>query len=385
MDPILILGTGLAGYGTAREFRKHDKARPLVMITRDDGASYYKPDLSEAHAKDAGPDDLVKKEVDAMAEDLDATIHTHRQVEAIDPEAREVRLNGDALRYHKLVLAHGAEPIVLNLGGDATEWIHKINNLADYRSFRAGLDGVKRVAILGAGLIGSEFANDLVGAGYEVTVVDPADWPLSQLLPEACGRAVERELQSAGVHWRLGQAAVGVHQGDDDRYQVVLDSDESIRADIVLSAVGLRADTSLAEEAGLKVDKAIMVDRTLATSDSHIYALGDCAEVEGLWRPYVGPLMQCARTLGKTLAAGEDEPAGQVSYPVLPIIVKTHVCPVIVYPPHDKHGEWQIEGAGPDIEARFVTEDGEMVGFALTGEATKKRRDYIKAAPALLA
>ena len=383
MDPIIIVGTGLAGYGTAREFRKHDKETPLVLITRDDGASYYKPDLSEAHAKDAAPDDLVKKNVDAMAEELDATIHTHRQVESIDPQTRTLSLNGDSLQYHKLVLAFGADPIMLKLAGDATQAVHKVNNLADYRSFRSHLGDAKHVAILGAGLIGCEFANDLVGAGYEVSVLDPAGWPLSQLLPEKCGQAVERELGRAGVHWHLGHAAVAVHH-DNDRLQVVRDDDDSVYADAVLSAVGLRAGVELAQAAGLKTDKGIVVDRTLVTSDPHIYALGDCAEVDGHWRPYVGPLMQCARTLGKTLAGGEGDTAGAVKYPTLPIIVKTHVCPVIVYPPIDKHGEWQVEGDGSNLEARFVNEDGDLLGFALTGEATNKRRDYLKDAPPLM-
>jgi len=383
MDPIIIIGTGLAGYGTAREFRKHDKDTPLVFVTRDDGASYYKPDLSEAHAKDQQPEELVKKDVEAMAAELDATIHTHRQVESIDPEKRELRLNGDTLKYAKLVLAFGADPIVLKLSGDATQAIHKVNNLADYRTFRRNLGEAKHVAILGAGLIGCEFANDLIEGGYDVSVADPAGWPLSQLLPEACGKAVQKELQRAGVEWYLGHAATGVHESG-KQLEVVLDNDDTIRVDAVLSAVGLRAGTEIAEKAGLKIERGIVVDRTLQTSDAHIYALGDCAEVDGHWRPYVGPLMQCARTLGKTLAGGEGDTPGQVKYPTLPIIVKTHVCPVIVYPPVSTHGEWKIEGKAPNLEATFVGEDGQMLGFALIGEATNKRRDYLKDAPALM-
>lgn len=383
MDPIIIVGTGLAGYGTAREFRKHDKDTPLVLITRDDGASYYKPDLSEAHGKQAAPDALVKKDAEAMAEELNATIHAHRQVESIDPAARELSLNGETLKYHKLVLAFGADPIVLNLGGDALQAIHKVNNLADYRSFRSHLGDAKHIGIFGAGLIGCEFANDLISAGYHVSVFDPAGWPLSQLLPQECGRAVERELARAGVKWHLGHAAVAVHHAN-DQLQIVRDDDDSVYVDAVLSAVGLRAGIELAEAAGLETDKGILVDRTLATSDPHIYALGDCAEVDGHWRPYVGPLMQCARTLGKTLAGGEGDTPGAVKYPTLPIIVKTHVCPVIVYPPVESGGEWQVEGDSPNLEARCVNADGELIGFALTGDATNKRRDYLKEAPALM-
>jgi rubredoxin-NAD+ reductase len=95
--------------------------------------------------------------------------------------------------------------------------------------------------------------------------------------------------------------------------------------------------------------------------------------------------MQCARTLGKTLAGADGDTAGQVKYPTLPIIVKTHVCPVVVLPPVESGGQWEIEGDMPDFEARCVNEEGKLIGFALTGEATNKRRDYIKEAPPLMA
>lgn len=384
MNPIIIVGTGLAGYGTAREFRKHDKETPLVLITRDDGVSYYKPDLSEAHGKQSGADELVKKDAGEMAAELDATILVHRQVESIDTAARELTLNDETLAYHKLVLALGANPIVLNLEGDATAAIHKVNNLGDYRSFRSHVGDARHIGIFGAGLIGCEFANDLAGAGYDVSVFDPAGWPLSQLVPEACGRAVESELARTGVHWHLGHAAVGVRYAN-ERLQITRDDDDSVCVDAVLSAVGLRADIEIAQGAGLKTGKGILVDRTLATSDPYVYALGDCAEVDGHWRPYVGPLMQCTRTLARTLATDDDDAPGEVQYRTLPIIVKTHVCPVIVHPPVESGGEWQIEGDSPNVEARCVDTKGKLLGFALTGEATGKRRDYLKEAPPLMA
>ncbi len=384
MDPIIIIGTGLAGYSVARELRKHDKDKPIVLITRDDGASYYKPDISEAKAQDKDPSDLVQKTAEEMAEMLDATVRTYEQVDTIQPEAHQIQLGDETLTYDKLVLAWGADTITLNLGGDAAEDVHKINSLLEYRTFRANLDADAEVAILGAGLIGCEFANDLVQSGHKVSVADPSKWPLAQLVPEDAGKAVKKALAEAGVEWHLGHAATGVMHGDNGRYQVELDNDDTIDADIVLSAVGLKAGIELAEKAGLAVDKGIKVDRTLQTSDADIYALGDCAEVDGIWRPYVAPLMQCARTLGKTLAGGENDEPGQVKYPTLPIMVKTHLCPVIAYPPADRSGEWTIEGDDHSVEASYLDDEGNLLGFALTGEATKKRKDYLKNAPAIM-
>lgn len=384
--PVVILGTGLAGYGVAREFRKQDAETPVVLITRDDGANYYKPDISEALVAEKSADDLVKKDAEAMAAALGAEIRTYEQVEAIEPAAKRVRLGGATLEYSRLVLAFGAQPIRLNLAGDGVDVVHKINNLPDYRVFRDDLPAGARVAILGSGLIGSEFANDLVTAGHRVSVTDPVEWPLAQFLPETAGQAVQHTLSKAGVHYYLGRAASGVHRASDDTLNVWLDDDSVIHADVVLSAVGLSGESALAHEAGLTVDRGVVVDRTLATSDPHIYALGDCAEVAGHWRPYVAPLMQCARTLAKNLASGDDEPAAEVRYPALPVIIKTNKCPVVAYPPVSRIGEWRIESAAGDaVEARFVDADDNTLGFALTGEATGKRRDYLKLVPPILA
>lgn len=379
MQPVIIIGTGLAGYGAAREFRKHDRETPLVLVTRDDGSSYYKPDLSEALTKGNAPNDLVKKSAGAMSEELDAEIRTFAEAGDIDPEARTVAVNGEVLAYRDLVLANGARPISLPLAGDAGDRIFKVNNLQDYEAFRRGLEDGVRVAILGAGLIGCEFANDLANAGHGVDVIDPIDWPLQRFLPEAPGRALQHALADLGVDWHLGATVEGA-QSVDGGIELALSHGRDLRADVVLSAVGLRPDTGLAERAGLQVERGVVVDRELTTSAPHIHALGDVAEVAGHVLPFVMPLMNAARALGKTLAG---EPTA-VRYPVMPVIVKTPACPVIVYPPRATDGEWQVSGDAPDLEARYLDAEGQLNGFALTGAATGKRRDYIREAPPVL-
>lgn len=383
MDPIVIIGTGLAGYSTGRELRKHDQTTPLVLVTQDDGESYYKPDLSEAHTKQNEAADLIKKDASAMAEDLNAEVITCSSVGSIDRDEKALMFANTEIRYSKLVLACGASPITPPLEGDAGDYVHQLNNLADFRKFRQSIAGAAHVSIIGAGLIGCEFANDLVGAGYGVSVIDPAGWPLSRLVPESCGKALQQELAQAGVDWHIGEAASRVDRKA-DRLCVTLGSGQSMDTDIVLMAVGLRPETTLASNAGLEINHGIVVDRTLATNDDHIYAIGDCAEVDGLWNPYVAPLMQCARTLGKNLTTGAEAAPTVVRYSTLPIIVKTHLCPVIAYPPRHTEGDWIIEGDTPDLEARFNDSQGNMCGFVLVGQATKKRREYLSQSPALM-
>lgn len=379
MQPIVIIGTGLAGYSTARELRKNDKTTPLVMLTIDDGCNYYKPDLSEALGKGNTPQDLVKQSAAQMAETLDADIRTHTEVRSIDPAARELRLADTTLGYSSLVLANGAETIHVPLAGDGAQAVFKVNNLSEYKALRPQLDAAKRVVVMGAGLIGSEFSNDLASHGLAVDCIDPIDWPLQRFLPEACGRAVRDGLADAGVNWHLGHTVAAVHR-DGDGLRVELDDGASIVADVVLSAIGLRPSVTLAQEAGLEVAHGVVVDRNLQTSDPNIYALGDCAEVDGLFRPFVAPLMQAARALGKTLAG---EPTA-VRYPALPVIVKTPACPTVVYPPMGENGDWVIEGDAPDLAASHIQAGDQLTGFALTGEATKQRGKFIKAAPPML-
>ncbi|MBA1146921.1 FAD-dependent oxidoreductase [Ectothiorhodospiraceae bacterium WFHF3C12] len=379
MQPIVVIGTGLAGYGVAREFRKHDRHTPLILITRDDGASYYKPDLSEALTKGNAPEDLVKKPAARMAEELDIEVRADSEVSDIDTGARTVTVNGEALAYTKLVLANGASQLSVPLGGDAVADVHHVNSLADYRVFRRDLNGARRVLIIGAGLIGCEFANDLANAGIAVDSVDPVDWPLQRLLPEEAGRALQSALAEQGVQWHLGDTVSSVER-DGDGFRVSLSGGGEVSVDLVLSAVGLRPNTALAEAAGLRTATGVSVDRHLRSSDPQVYALGDVAEVEGQFLPFVMPLMNAARALGRTLA-GEDTP---VRYPVMPVTVKTPACPVIVYPPRGAAGQWQVAGEAPSLEARYVDAAGNLIGYALTGEATGKRGQYMREAPPVL-
>ncbi|WP_018954307.1 NAD(P)/FAD-dependent oxidoreductase [Thioalkalivibrio sulfidiphilus] len=381
MSGIVIIGTGLAGYTLAREFRKLDKETPLTLVTADDGAFYSKPMLSNAFASNKDPEALISQSAEAMAGQLDARILTRRRVAAIDTAARQVRLeDGESLDYGRLVLAVGAEPIRLSYEGDGADAVLSVNSREDYGRFREAIEGVGHVAVIGPGLIGCEFANDLRGSGREVDVIGPDTAPLGRLVPEAAGRAIQKGLEAAGIRFHLETVVKRIDRKDTG-FRLSLDNGETVEAGAILSAVGLRPDTRLAREAGLEVDRGIVLDRTLATSAEGVYALGDCAQVAGLVLPYVMPIMHAARALAKTLAG---EPT-QVSYPAMPVVVKTPAHPVVVAPPAPGAvGEWKIESVGEGVRAVFSQGD-EVGGFVLTGaEAVKEKQALSKQVPAVL-
>ena len=378
-SPVVIIGSGMAAYTLARELRKLDAEVALHILTRDSGRAYSKPMLSNAIAKGKTADALAMKDAAATAEQLGATIDTGVEVTAIDRERSLLVTTQGERPYGKLVLALGADQIVLPLAGQGVAEIVRVNDLEEYGQFRAALEGgAKRVTVLGAGLIGCEFANDLCPAGHQVQVVDLAEWPLSRFVPREMGDALRDALASQGVEWSLGTTIESVDRSGEG-FICRLASGATLASDLVLSAVGLSARTQLAEAAGLEVGRGVRVNDQLQTSDAKIFALGDCAEVNEQVLPFVMPLMTCARALAATLAGT----ATAVVYPPMPVIVKAPALPTLVLPPAPgAEGEWKLEGDSPDLTARFVNTAGHTIGFALTGAATASRQALVKELPA---
>ena len=375
--PIVIVGTGLSGYSLVRELRKLDKTTPVVMVTADDGVNYSKPMLSTGFTKGKDAEGLAQGDTEAMAEQLSVDIRTYSTVTGIDTGARELVLGDERLAYSKLVLAWGADVIRLGLDGGGLDRVYSINDLLDYRAFRKALEGGKRVAIMGAGLIGCEFANDLRNGGYEVDVIAPDAAVMPSLLPEAAANAVQQELQALGVNFHLGTVVQRVDR-DGQGVKLALANGDTLAADLVVSAVGLRPRTELARAAGIEVGRGIVVNRALETSAPDVYALGDCAEVDGQVLLYVLPLMACARALAKTLTGERTE----VSYGAMPVMIKTPCCPTAVCPPPaGAEGEWDIEQEGSDVKARFLSPSGEVLGFAVTGRFAVEKQALSREVP----
>ncbi|TBU96498.1 FAD-dependent oxidoreductase [Stutzerimonas kirkiae] len=380
-EPLVIVGTGLAGYTLAREFRKLDETTPLILISADDGEFYSKPVLSTGFGKGKDADALVTASAERMAGQLGAQVLVRREVTRLEPQARRIWLGDQALDYRDLVLALGAQPLAAPVGGEAGDAIFAVNDLDDYRRLQQAIRGPSRILIMGAGLIGCEFANDLASAGHRVEVVSPSRHLMPGLLPEEVAGAVQGALEDLGVRFHFG-AVLEYLQRQGDGLQARLSDGRSLACDLVLSAVGLRPRTGLAQAARLAVARGIVVDRWLRASQPNIHALGDCAEVDGHSLLYVMPLMSAARALARTLAG---EPTA-VSYGVMPVTVKTPACSLIVAPPASgAAGQWQVEGSGTDRRALYLDGEGRLLGYALAGQATQERQALSRQLPPLMA
>ena len=320
--PVVIVGTGLAGYNVAREFRKLDGETPLLLITADDGRSYSKPMLSTGFGKNKDADGLAMAEPGAMAEQLKAEVRTHTRISGIDPGHKRLWIGEEAVSYRDLILG-----------------------------------------------------------GYEVQLVAPCEQVMPMLLHPAAAAAVQAGLESLGARFHLGPVLNRL-QRVADGLEAHLSDGQVIACDVVVSAIGLRPRIDLAAAAGLQVNRGVVVDRHLKTSHANIYALGDCAEVDGLNLLYVMPLMSCARALAQTLAGNPTA----VSYGAMPITVKTPVCPLVVSPPpRGSEGVWTVEGQGADVKVLCRDAAGKLLGYALTGTAVMEKLALNKELPPLLA
>ncbi len=386
--PLVIVGAGLAGWTTAREVRKRAPDRAIVLISADAADFYAKPTLSNALAQKRTAAQLVTTPAAHMAESSQVQLHAHCTVRRLDTATQTVHFDDaqgvvQQMRYGQLVLATGAHPIALPLAGDAAHSVRAVNHLQDLAAFHQALGPApKTVLVIGAGLIGCEFANDLLLGGYAVHVVDPAPRPLALLLPQGAGEALGTALQAQGVVWHMGTTVQNLAHSADGRVQATLADGSVVLADSVLSAVGLRSETALASAASIACDRGVLVDAYVQTSVPDVYALGDCAQYAsagGRTLPYVMPIMNAAKALAATLSG---EPTALV-FPLMPVAVKTPALPIVVAAPHPAtQGQWLQDAAAPTDEGdvwRFVDAQAQMRGFVLTGKQTARRMELAKA------
>ncbi|MFW2177383.1 MULTISPECIES: FAD-dependent oxidoreductase [unclassified Moraxella] len=442
-DPIIIIGAGMAGYTLARELRKLNADTPITLIARDGADSYAKPTLSNALAQGKLADNIANASAEQMAENLAISVMKFCQVNHIDVEKKTITVepinlatqNSNAtqiLSYAKLVLATGANPRLLPNVNVDNERIFAVNHLDDYKKFQQKIHalltqanaetgyGKVNVAIIGAGLIGCEFANDLASKvnsadnanALNITVFDNAKLPLANQLPAVAGEALQTALQDVGVTFELGVTIDSiqpsgnlnnVNDGKSGVEIVVKNANADLihhQADVVLIAIGLVANTQLAENARLKIaqlsdsvstdthlprtaQQGILVDQFLQTSVKDVYAIGDCANVMGSFMPYVMPLMNQAKALAKTLSDQLTDPTlppTKVNYPAMPVAIKTPALPLVVLPVSARYSaddiDWQQQMTDDGmVLSAFAKGDSEkLLGFVLVGKEAGKQR-----------
>ncbi|WP_049853627.1 NADH:flavorubredoxin reductase NorW [Dickeya fangzhongdai] len=363
-DEIIVIGAGFAARQLIKNLRKQDAQLPIRLITADSGDEYNKPELSHVLSQHRRADDLTRMSAAQFAEEQRITLLAHTPVTGIDAERRQVMCDTRRYDYHTLVLATGASTVIPPIPGH--QWMLTLNSQQEYRRAEARLTQATRILILGAGLIGSELAMDMALAGKQITLVDRASHLLSALLPVEISARLQAALLQQGVELMLNTGLQQLEKTDAG-LKVTLMSGRTLEVDEVISAIGLRANTSLAAAAGLAVNQGIVTDNRLRSSDPHIYALGDCAEINGKLLPFLQPIQLTASIAANSIIAASTgnsavkhvpEGNGSLTLPAMLIKVKTPLFPLQLA------GETQ----NPELVWHLVADHGGMVAKGVVGE-----------------
>lgn len=373
--PLVIVGSGLAGYGLLRALRRGGAERPVTVLTRDDGAAYFRADFPAALAAGRAARDLVVARADHMAHRMSARIVTHTTVQSLDRASRRVLTDTGVHEYGQLVLALGAEPVrPANLRGSASAQLLTIANLAEYSYFSGMIAGRKRIVLLGGSVSACELAGQLRVAGFETTLLDAGARLMQACMPALCARFVHRALVAAGVRILLENGLQRMEQGQDELGLTTLGGDV-LRADVVVAAGGTRPRVALAQAAGLDLGsgRGLAVDARLNTSDAAIFALGECAEFEGRLFALPDDIEQSALVLAGVLAGK----AARMRWQPRVRDLRFPGCPALLCEPPAVAGEWQERADARGVSAQFIDVAGSLRGFVLLGDAVASREHWL--------
>ncbi|GAB3084662.1 FAD-dependent oxidoreductase [Micromonospora schwarzwaldensis] len=303
---IVVVGYGMAGARLAAELHARGGDRRITVLGAEPHRAYNRIMLSTLLAGKIGEPDVEL--VEAIGPRVD--VRTGTSVSTVDRAAREVRTaDGGRYGYDHLVLATGSRAVVPPLPGldPLPDRVVPFRTLADCRRILAVARDARRALVLGGGLLGLEAARGLAARGLDVTVVHPNGHLMERQLDPAAGAVLAGTLTGLGVRARLGVPATRV-TADADGVRLHLGDGEPLAADLLVLCCGVRPDTALARAAGLAVDRGVVVDDRMRTSDPRISAVGDCAQHDGTLTGLVAPAWTQARVVAGVLT-GEDEAA----------------------------------------------------------------------------
>lgn len=364
-EGIVIIGSGFAARQLVKNIRKQDPQIPLTLIAADSMDEYNKPDLSHVVSRGQSADDLTLQTAGEFAEQYNLRLFPHTWVSDIDAENQLVKSQDREWRYGKLVLATGAAPFVPPVPG--RELMLTLNSQREYGAAHSQLRDARRVLIVGGGLIGCELAMDFCRAGKAVTVVDHAASVLSALMPPEVSSRLQHRMTGMGIHLLLQTGLAGLEQ-QADGIHVTLAGERSTVVDAVVAAVGLRPETALARHAGVEIQRGVVVNRQLQTSHPAIYALGDCAEIDGKVLPFLQPIMLSAMCLSKNLLGQ----SGELRLPPMLVKVKTPDLPLHLAGETQRDDlTWNIVAAKDGLVAKGIDADNQLRAFVVSEDRMK--------------
>jgi NADPH-dependent 2,4-dienoyl-CoA reductase/sulfur reductase-like enzyme/nitrite reductase/ring-hydroxylating ferredoxin subunit len=358
---IVIVGAGAAGAAAAEMLRRSGYAGRITMIDQDADAPYDRPNLSKDYLAGNAPEEWIPLRPPGFYDEHRIDI-LRDAATRIDLENQRVELqSGDARRYDALLLATGAEPVVLPIDGAKKANVHYLRSLADSRGIIAAAEHAKRAVVVGASFIGLEVAASLRARKLEVDVVAPEALPLQRVLGDDLGRFIQSLHEEHGVRFHLSHKPQRI---EDDA--VILDDGTRLAADLVVIGVGVRPRLALAENAKLTLDRGVVVDEYLMTSAPNVYAAGDIARYPDA---YSGERIRVehwvvAERMGQT--AARNMLGARERFADVPFFWSAHYDTSINYVGHAEHwSRTQVDGsaAARDVAVRYEA-NGKVLALA---------------------
>lgn len=272
-NTVVIVGGGAAGNAAAETLRNEGFDGKVVMLSADQSGPYDRPNLSKNYLAGSAEEDWIPLRSNDFYKAQDIELRLHTLVAAVDAVGHKLRLSdGTELAYDALLLATGAEPVRLDIPGASLPHVHYLRTLADSRAIAVKAQSARRAVVLGASFIGLEVAASLRARNVDVDVVAPETIPMERILGPDAGHFIRTLHETHGVSFHLGATAQSIAP-----QIVVLNNGRKLEADLVVIGAGVRPEVGLAESAGLRIDRGIVVNEYLETSAAHIFAAGDIA------------------------------------------------------------------------------------------------------------
>ena len=366
MKRYVIVGNGTAAVGCIEGIRALDAEGEITVVSGEDRPVYGRPLISYYLM---GKTDLAKmnyRPADFYEKNGCRVLYGRRAV-ALDPNKKTVTLDGgEALPYDALLIATGSRPFVPPFEGlDTVEKKYSFMTLDDALALEGALDGKARVLIVGAGLIGLKCAEGIKDRVGQITVCDLADRVLSSILDADCAAVVQKHLEESGIDFLLGDTAVKF-----DRNVATMKSGKTVDFDVLVLAVGVRANTDLVKDAGGSVNRGIVVDQRCATDLPSVFAAGDCAEGydSSTGGNRVLAILPNAylqgHTAGSNMAGGDEALSNAIPMNSIGFF-GLHIMTAGAY-----DGEMTEEKSDAGIK-RFFTKDGLLRGYILIGQTER--------------
>ena len=367
-EKLVLIGNGMAGVRTLEELLKLAPDRyEITVFGAEPYGNYNRILLSPVLASEKTIDEIMLND-EQWYSDNGITLHKGRDVVEIDRARRRVvAADGTTEIYDRLILATGSDPFIIPVPGHDLDGVLSFRDIHDVDAMLAASREYRRAVVIGGGLLGLEAANGLLKQGMEVCVVHLLDTLMERQLDPVAAGLLQRELESRGFRFLMSRQTEAI-LGEERVTGVRFSDGSEIEADLVVMAVGIRPNITLAKAAGLHCERGVVVSDTLQTFDPRIYAVGECVQHRGQTYGLVAPLFEQAKVCANHLAE-----MGIARYEGSVTSTKLKVTGIDLFSAGDFNGDDSTEqmvfqDAARGVYKKLVIREGHVVGVVLYGD-----------------